>query len=316
MAHLTGDRDRGQIILIAGFVLAVALVALALVMNAAIYTENLATRSESVDTSDAHAYQRATETAAREAFHYAHEVNGGTYAELDANVTDAMEDYDNQTARQAARDGRIVNVSADTTEGTNITGGDGGTFTDNTSDPDWTLATDVSQVRQFTVRVDSAGSLANKTEDEFRILADGSPETWELNLTYNDSATPETVTLGVNTSSGYDTCTTTAGSSDEFTVNLSAGTAFGEECDALNLSDTPDTYDLTFENADQIEGDYSLIVDTDVDPDTDPDINSDSYGNEPRASDHLYSMTVDIVYETDELVYEGDVRIAPGERDE
>jgi hypothetical protein len=304
VAHLTGDRDRGQIILIAGFVLAVALVALALVMNAAIYTENLATRSESVDTSDAHAYQRATEQAAREAFHYAHEVNNGTYAELDANVTDAMEDYDNQTARQAARDGRIVYVSADTTEGTNISGGDGGDF-NNTNDFDqWTLADDVSRTRQFTIEVSDATALAEPDGAEFRVVADGGVDEWVLNMTHD--TTSGDVTVGINDSGSYDSCTFTP-SGGVFWVNITEQTIDDGSCDSLDWGDKPDTYDLEYENASKVQGTYSLIVDADVD--------DSSYGSNPRERDHLYSMTVDVVYETDELAYEADIRIAPGERD-
>lgn len=309
-----GRAGRGQIILIAGFALAVALLALALVMNAAIYTENIATRSETADAANAHAYQRATENAAGEAFTYAHEVDNGSNAELEANVSDAMRDYFTVTARHEARDGRIVDGDVETVHGTNITGGDGGFFTDSTSSADWTLASEVSRARGFTVHVDTAGSLAGPGDDEFRVLAEDASDTWAMNLTYDD--TTSTVTLGVEHSGGYETCTTTSGSADGFAVNLSAGTAFGEECGPLNLSDTPDSYHLRFGNADRIQGEYSLVVDRVVDPtDPDSDVVDDSYGDGPRTRDHLYSMTVDVVYQTDDVSYESDVRTAPGEGD-
>lgn len=307
MAYLTGARDRGQLILIAGFVLAVTLVALALVLNAAIFTENLATRSETVDASDAQTYQRATENAARESFHYAHNVNNGTYSELDGNVTDAMADYYTQTAPEAAIDGRIVNVSADTTEGTNISGGDGGDFTNAAGSSDWDLARDVSSTRQFTVFVSDPTQLANPGDPEFRVTAEDGSDRWALNMTIDGA-----VTVWINDSGSYSSCTfSPSGPGGGFWVNVTEQTIDDGSCSGLNWGDKPDTYNLGYENPSNVEGRYSLVVDTDTDG-TSVDAN---YGSEPRARDHLYSMTVDIAYETDELVYETDVRIAPGESD-
>ncbi|MEF8851263.1 MAG: hypothetical protein V5A44_07605 [Haloarculaceae archaeon] len=303
MAHLTGARDRGQLILIAGFVLAVTFVALALVLNAAIFTENLATRSESVDASNAQTYQRATENAAREAFHYAHDVNNGTNGELDGNVTDAMADYYNQTAPEAALNGRIVNVSADTTAGTNISGGDGGDFRDANNNPDWDLANDVSKSRQFTVFVSDPSQLATPGDPEFRVIAEDGSDRWVLNMTVDGD-----VTVWINDSGSYSSCTfSPSGPGGGFWVNVTEQTIDDGSCPGLNWGDKPDTYDLRYENASNVKGRYSLIADgTPV---------TANYGSDPRARDHLYSMTVDIVYETDGLVYETDVRIAPGERD-
>jgi hypothetical protein len=302
-------RERAQLILIAGFALAVTLIALALVMNAAIYTENLATRSESAGISDAHAFQRATQQAAREAWTYAHEVNNGSYAELDENVTAAMEGYNNVTSRQEVRTGRITNVSVETTAGTNITSADSGDFTDADGDTEWTLAQGVSRTRNFTMRVEDTSVLADvgAGTDEFRVVARGSTERWYLNVSY-DSTAGETV-VGVNASGDYDTCTTTGPS---FEINFSAGTVAGSDCPALDMSETPDTYDLEFRNASAVEGQYSLIVDTDAS-------NRGSYDasppSRPRAQPVIYSMTVELVYRTTDLRYETDIRIAPGEED-
>ncbi|MEF8907354.1 MAG: hypothetical protein V5A13_05805, partial [Haloarculaceae archaeon] len=47
------DRDRGQIILVTAFALAVAFVALSVVINGAIFTQNLATRGDTAGGGDA-----------------------------------------------------------------------------------------------------------------------------------------------------------------------------------------------------------------------------------------------------------------------
>lgn len=308
MAHLThaDDPGRGQIILIAGFALAVTLVTLALVMNAAIYTENLATRSGSVDASDAHAYHSGTRTAALDAFHYAHDVNNGTNSELSANVTDAMESYYSVTARQEARYGRIVNVSVGTTHGTNVSSNVGGNFQDANNQDDWDLAGGVQQTRQFTIHVDSSSSLAGPAADEFRVVADedGGDGKWVLNMTEDSGV----VTVGINDSGDFDSCQFNAAS---FWVNVSQQSITNDNgnCDDLDWGDRPGTYTLWYRNASQVTGRYSLILDEPV-----SSASYDSAG--PRARDHLYSMTVDVVYRTDGLDYESEIRIAPGEHDD
>jgi len=301
------DGERAQLILIGGFALAVTLIALALVMNAAIYTENLATRSEAVGPSNAYAYQRATTNAATEAFHYAHDVNNGTYAELDDNVTDAMEEYNRITSRQEVTTGRVVNVSVSTTEGTNITSTDSSDYTDASGNQDWIMASGVTGVRNFTMTVDDSGGdlvAPGAGTDEFRLVARGASERWYLNVT-EDPSSGQTI-VGVNASGDYDTCTT---SLTTFEIDVSAGQVAGTSCDALNFSETPDSYTLRFQNATNVAGSYSLVVNVSA-------TGLSGYsGGPPKAQPALYSMTVEVVYETSDMRYRTDVRIAPGEED-
>lgn len=51
------DRERGQLVLLSGLLLATSLVALVLILNSAIYTENLATRNDGVPATDAIEYR-------------------------------------------------------------------------------------------------------------------------------------------------------------------------------------------------------------------------------------------------------------------
>ena len=53
-------RNRGQLVLLSGLVLATIFVALVLILNSAIYTENLATRNDGVPTTDAIEYRENT----------------------------------------------------------------------------------------------------------------------------------------------------------------------------------------------------------------------------------------------------------------
>ncbi|WP_123533061.1 DUF7261 family protein [Halosimplex salinum] len=293
-----GRSDRAQIILVGAFALAVVFVALALVMNAAIYTENLATRSETAGTADAHAFQRATSTTAEDAFRYAHEVNDSDHAGLEKNVTQAMTAYYNVTRTQQATNGRLTDVTvSSTTRGTNISD-DSGDFQSEFDDDDWTLANGVSDTRRFRVDVDNWNG---PVDEEFRVVA-GDVTNWYLNVSYDGTD----YEIGVNDSGVYDTCATTGTAA--ISIDFSDGTVNGSPCSALDLHEVSGSYDLQFENGSVASGEYSVIVDAE-----------ESYGSadsdDPTTEDVLYSMEVDLAYWTPELRYESTIRVAPGEYD-
>ncbi|WP_459192374.1 DUF7261 family protein [Halosimplex sp. J119] len=287
--------DRGQIILVGAFALAVAFVALALVMNAAIYTENLATRSESAETANANAFHRATGTMATESFRYAHAAHSGDHDALNRSVRDAVEVYHNVTRHQQAANGQLTNVSvAETNPGINVTD-DPTDLTSSGGNVDWTVATDVSNARKFRLEVeDWYGS----DDDELWVVAGGA-DTWYLNVSY-DSATGN-YAVGVVESGSYESCTTTA--SDPFTIDFSKGTVGGADCTALDTGTFPDTYDLGIRNGSVADGEYTMIVDGD--PST--ALGSGQYENV------LYSMDVDLVYWSSDVRYRSTIRVAPGE---
>ncbi|MFC7138955.1 hypothetical protein ACFQMA_03770 [Halosimplex aquaticum] len=289
------DRDRGQIILVGAFALAVVFIALALVMNAAIYTENLATRSESAETSNAHAFHRATETAATDAFRYAHSHHSGDHDALNQSVTDAMETYHNATRRQQAAHAQLTNVSVATTPGINVTNdpsdlGNGGTG-------DWTLVDGVSNTRKFRVGVQS---WSGTDSDELWVVA-GDHETWYLNVSYN--TTTSAYEVGVNDSGSYQSCTNTA--TLPLTVDVSSGTVGGTSCPALDLGSVSGSYDLKIRNGSVADGKYTMVVDGTPTG----ELSSSEYENV------LYSMSVDLVYWSSDVRYRSTIRVAPGESD-
>ncbi|QPV63470.1 hypothetical protein I7X12_02215 [Halosimplex litoreum] len=294
--HATGrsGRGRGQIILVGAFALAVVFVALALVMNAAIYTENLATRSESAGTADAHVFERTTTKAAEEAFRYAHEVNASDHEGLRRNVTQAMDAYHNVTRTQQAAGGQLVDVAVVPTPpaGTNVTetntvfespGGTG----------DWTVASGVSGTRSF--RLDVENWLGD-SDDELWVVA-GDADDWYLNVSYDGSLWE----VGVNDSGTYTTCATTAAS--DVTIDVSDGTVDGDECAALTLGDVGGSYALKIRNGSVADGDYTMIA----------DVEPTAVAAGVPTEEVLYAMTVDLTYRTPELRYRTTIRVAPGE---
>ena len=304
----SGARERAQLILVAGFVIAVVLIALALVMNSAIYTENLATRSDSSGATDAVVYQRAVESAALEAFEYAHAVDGGDHASLEANVTDAMAGLDAVSAQQEARRGHVPNVSvAGTVHGTAIID-ESDDFASEADDANWTVAGGISAVRAFNVFVDGRSDLRERGDDEFRIVANdtANADRWHLNVTKNTSTNE--IVVGVAAGGSFETC---RHNDDTAWVNVTAGTVAGEPCDALTFAEgVSGSYDLEYRNGTAVRGHYSMVVDNPVGASyASPD------AGDPRAEAALYRMTVDLVYRTADLDYRAKIRIEPGDHD-
>lgn len=299
-----GARDRAQLILITGFIVAVVLIALAVVMNSAIYTENLATRSESSGATDASAYQRAVEQGALEAFRYANQVNGTTntssYAGMERNVTQAVTAVSDIAARQQITRGHIPNVTVvSSTRGTRIYE-NGSDFTDENSNDDWTVAAGITEVRAFRMKVDQS-SLEEPGDGAFRVVADFTAGgNWSLNIT--DSGTSATV--GVSSGGTYETCSGTSGS---FWVNVTEGTVAGEECDALDFETVVgNNHALQFENGSAATGEFSVVV---------PEEDGDLSGLAPNEQQILYATTLELVYRTPELDYRTKIEVAPGEAD-
>lgn len=84
MAHVT--RDRAQLILVSGLTIAVTLLILVLLLNTAIYTENVATRGIDSDVSDAANFQQTIDQEVA-AILAAEKRHAGSYDEAEANVS-------------------------------------------------------------------------------------------------------------------------------------------------------------------------------------------------------------------------------------
>ena len=89
-----GGGDRGQMIIVAAFVLAVSIVALALILNSAIFTQNLASRSGSSGTTEALAERSSVEQGVGDLmYHLNYEDNPGTYLALETEMDSSLETW-------------------------------------------------------------------------------------------------------------------------------------------------------------------------------------------------------------------------------
>jgi hypothetical protein len=316
MAHLTGDRgDRAQILIVSAFALGVLFVALALILNSAIFTENLASRGETTGGENVVTYQRSLEDGVGEVLTYENEnitSSLASRATIESRVTTGANDLGRVLTRRSAKDGATSTLTVSgSTDGTLVRQTNNSrSFTDATDADDWLLATGVDNTRAFRLNV-TRGKLQPCTRfgDCFNLtVTDGSDE-WTMSI--NDSSG---VTVAVEDPAGATAMCDPVPSSN-VVVDVTAGTVNGTNCPALNFADAPSTnYAIEYENGTQIGGTYSLVVDNSSltgllsysgDPTT----------GEPAATPALYDVTVAYDFQSATVNYSSAVRVAPGETD-
>ncbi|MFB6148450.1 MAG: hypothetical protein ABEJ48_02190 [Halobacteriales archaeon] len=301
------DRDRGQLILVGGLALAVTFVALALVLNTAIYTENLATRGS--DLAGGAAAIEFTDAAvdgiggAIEPINHNHNDSHETLA---SNLTTAVDDWSTIAGQHAAFSGRSANVSvAAITNGTRIEQTNRSReFTNASKDAtDWTLVEDVEHTREFRMNV-SDDKLETDGPDAFNVTVTDGTTTWWFNVT-EDAVFIDNGTITE--------CSTTGSSA---WINVTAGQVNGTECSAMRFAEGISTpYRIEFKNGNNAEGTYTLIVDnSSLAPS--PTGDYETSGGSPFAEHAIYSTTIRVTVVTDQLRYASNRTVAPGEPDE
>jgi len=201
------DADRAQLILITGLTLAVILVAVVLLLNTVIYTENLATRgvdaggAEAVDFRDGAVEDVA---AIMEREHRNENASGDTAA----NFTASTAVYADTVAGLRARDGVIADIDVRVIERgyfiaqEPLDDGSRRNMTDPDGIEDWTVAGNTTRTRAYRLTV-SADSVEGS--DSFAVVATRPNETWSMSL----SDGPDADDIRVTVDNGTDTVTET-----------------------------------------------------------------------------------------------------------
>ena len=330
MAHLkpgdeapddAGGRDRAQLLLLAGFVLAAIFVAFAFLLNSVIFAENLATRGEGSRTT--HAVTTADDVAAgtEGVIVYANEHNTTDNSTLEAELKSGIADVERLAGTQQLADGGVLRVEYDShRSGTWINQSyRERNFTDDSYDPNWELFHDADGARAFRINVtdpDQLQDLSGPTPvRNFTVIAHGTgSDTWKMQVYHDDtgSAYVAEVTDG-NGNTRY--CSVGDGVSS-FWINVSAGTLAGEECRALRFGEGISTVDqVEYDNGDNINGTYRLIAAKDRSSVANAPYNTT--GSEPPIrTTAIYNATVHVTYDSGDLYYETDRTAEPGRDDE
>lgn len=174
-------RERGQLILVAGFTLAVMFVTVALLLNTAIFAENLATRTTGGQSLEASSAADAVDGGLRTGIKHINlnNENNASYADLTRNLTGMTTNWSDASNRQLSIDGSRVHVSVLGTangsrllhENTSRNWTAGGT---NVGQPEWTLFDDVEadNVQWFYMNISRKALFTASTDTTMAATAD------------------------------------------------------------------------------------------------------------------------------------------------
>lgn len=288
MADVSG---RGQLILVAGFALAVTFVALALLLNTAIYAENLATRRTGTDAAQVTAVTAAVSGGVGTSIFQIDRGNGdnASRAELAQDLTNTTRNWSDAADRHLVVDGSAVQVDVvDTTNGTRIVHDNGSrAWTDASDAGNWTLyeSVDAADHRWFVLNVSRSNLTTMSLNDNMTVvlndsftleISDGT-DTWRLHLfkatgTGNVYVLVETPSGAIRGADGTYADHVSAGclSRDEqVTIQVWQGTVENTPCESLDFTEElagPIT--VRFENATtppgtaRVTGTYDVLIAT------------------------------------------------------
>jgi len=324
VAHLNGD-ERGQIILIAALALAVTFIGLALVVNSAIYTQNLASRGEIAGSNDALEMRAMVETNVGQGVTAANRYNHSNQTTLETGVRESIRTVSTQTERQRVTSGTLVNVTlvGAPTNGTRIAQNDTSTFISNASNSTWTVRERVTRpgdgtnaTRQFVI---NATELPENSTNAFIVVANGTGGNPKWTMEIWGAVGPSgRVNVSVNAPSGGTQKCAVPIEKPYAHIDVTSGTVQGDPCLALQggsfdgrfAHGVGDEYNISYESGDQIEGNYSMVV-----RDSTPANTLDTAPASPFSTTAIYNATVQYSYATSNLRYEAKIRVAPGEPD-
>lgn len=309
--------SRGQLMLVTALSLAILFVTLALILNTAIFTENLATRSGDIGGgTDAVRYHDAARNGVGGVIGYVNAHNHTSESSLQSNLSNGVDAFRNHSARLFADGDRAVETTlTGTNDGSRIAqNNDSRSFTNQTGNAtDWTLVEDVENARAVEINVTDNSSLQDAgSGKEFTLVLNDGSNTWRLNVTKESDST----FVGIENHTDTFKCNAISATP---LIDVTAGTIDGEPCEGLRFADGLEgSYDIRFENGDNVTGTFSIVV-NDTAPvenvDTDNDLVAHGDGN-PFATHAVYSANVTVVYQTPRLYYEAAIRVAPEEPDD
>jgi len=297
MDERRGD-ERGQLILIAGIGIAVALVALALVLNSLVFTQYLATKP-TADGSDAIAYEHTVGDGVRGLVSEANyrEYGPGVDAVVRKGVTG---NWSTSLTKQYGAYGTLVNASVrDIETGTSIHQDDARRFTNADGSGNWTPIGDANGVRGFRLKITNASeasadhplrvnvSITEHGTTPVEIYDDGTRVV--LNDTTNDTVSDSFLTPA--------------------TINFSNGSVNGRETGQLTFYDGPNVTDVTITNGDRAVGKYVAVANTST-LETPSNYQSPP-DRSPYAVDAVYAATLHATYVAPDVTYETGLRVAP-----
>ena len=322
MANVGGTSSRGQLMLVAALGMAVLFVTLALTLNTVIYTENLATRGNDLaGGQNALEYRNSAQEGVAGLIEHTNYEHNTTYSALESNLSQGVEDWNEQAGTHGAASGAVSNTSLKSSHrGTRIVQDVDRNFTDDDANSTWTLAEDVSGTREFKMNISKNNLVSTLlgnlfSADEFMVqFDDGDPSPWNVSV-YEESS--DIVVTVHHDGTDFGECRV---GGNRAVIDISGETVGDTDCPELGYLDNVSTpYSIRYTKAvdgggdDTINGRYELIVDKEsVDPDPDPYF-AEGSSNGPYLTEALYKAAIRFGYNSTRLEYVSETEIIPGE---
>ncbi len=310
--------DRGQLLVIIALLLGVVFVMLAVVVNSAVFAENLATR-ETVDTQRSSAYTAGIEPAVAARYDRTNAAGVGTAPGARTAFDDSLRTWADQRSDVAAKEGGLFRADWTTHVGWRLRQAADGAFgpADAPDAADWTLATGARNVSTFELDVTRESLHDGADTGAFHVVVDDGTTTWEIYLHRNASNDEIRVSRG-DPSSPTAQCSR---STDRAVIDVRNGTVAGTDCGALDQPASLDgPLDVAFRNVQddgtaQVEGTYTIVVngsDAIATNATDhPARFNLSDGDPPTAAAVVYAVEYEASYDGGEIDHRRTVRYAP-----
>lgn len=276
-ADTDAGTDRGQLLVIIALLLGLLFVALAVVVNGAVFSENLATR-ETVDSERSTAYTAGIEDAVASRYDRTN-ANGSRTADDAARTFDEdLSTWTDQRAATAATEGAAFESDWTVHPGWRLEQSADDAFVpaDDATATDWTVAGDARNVSAFALNVTRTdlqavtGTLSD-AEDAFRLNVSDGTTVWELYVF--DDANNDSVVVHEGDPTGHGSlgalledsgsCSRTT---DRAVVDVRNATFNGTHCAALELpAGLSGDLSIRYENvrddgAEHVNGTYTIVV--------------------------------------------------------
>ena len=307
----TGDTaERGQILVIMGLLVAVMLVALALVLNSAIFAENLSTR-ETADSEEPSAY--AVDAGATVAGVYdrtnANDTRKAVYA--NASFNESFETWADSRSDTAAENGALFEADWTAHVGWRLEQTKNRSFTptDDDSRTEWTVVDGVQNISAFELSVNRTKLYNGADPAAFYVLVSDGTDTWKVFVYRNGGGD---IVVSADDPTTTPQCTR---ATDRAVIDIRNGTVAGTDCAALDFPASLDgKLSVEFRNVqdgsgtERVNGTYTLVVNgSDAiarDADGHPTQFNVSGEATPTATAVVYAVRYDTRYQRKEVVHD------------
>jgi hypothetical protein len=313
--------DRAQIVLVGGLILAFTVVALTLVVNSVLYTDNVESRSTLPVAENAEEFTATVEESIARAIT---EENRRKWNDPTGPAPDSEVEADIEvvaqlvTTRELDEHGVIATIDvggAQIEEGRRVGQPAPGSL--DTGTDDWYVVNDTDGVRNLTFAVDPSSLPIDPPDREdssngaFHVDVVGPSDTWTA-FVYRNSA--DYTVLDVK---GGPTCKSpTSNTTGTVVLDMTEGAIRSPNgtgamqtatCDFRFAESVGDPYDIRFANGDRASGTFDVVVDEE------PATAVTCAPASVSCTDAVYSVSVDVTYDTETFSYNTTLRVAPGE---